>query len=555
MKDISEVRSTKQTVEVDLLKQRGVTGVDIGYKYVGGKKTDVLAIRVYVKEKKDVPKKEEIPKVIKGVKTDVIQRKFVLHPLCAPLAEVGIKADTANYDPLRGGISIGPCRAIGGYVYTGTLGAIVRDNVSGNPMLLSNFHVMCVDNGWSVGDTMAQPSRPDGGICPADVVGTLQRASLGGKVDCAVASHAARGYACSIEDIGLLMYPGTAMASEGLAVRKRGRTTGLTYGIVDTVDLTVKIDYGDGLGEVTLTNQIGIEVDSTQNPQFGISGDSGSVVVNDERKVVGLYFAGNMEETDAQGNVIVPEGTYGVANPIQAVLDALNVRICAEVAKKVEPEPVKWWIDHKAKPEYEGEWQKEFEKWKELDKPEKWKEFYKPEKWKELDKPEKWKPERYKREKIPTTEPMLPVPGSTLEERLARLEAAVEGWRSESEKFKPELKPEWYKPGPELYKPPEQVKPESYKPELKPEWHKPGPELYKPPEQVKPESYKPELKPVLYQRKNNPTSRTNPPVSHAALEERLARLETAIANLTHFIRPEFRPDLSKGALREEPDLC
>jgi len=60
MKSLDEIRRIKNEAEAELLKLPGVVGVDVGYKYVGGKKTDVLAIRVYVKEKKDVPKKEEI---------------------------------------------------------------------------------------------------------------------------------------------------------------------------------------------------------------------------------------------------------------------------------------------------------------------------------------------------------------------------------------------------------------------------------------------------------------------------------------------------------------
>jgi hypothetical protein len=173
---------------------------------------------------------------------------------------------------------------------------------------------------------MAQPSRVDGGTCPTHVVGALQRASLGGQVDCAVASHTARGYRCSIVDIGDVI--GTANASVGMAVRKRGRTTGLTYGIVDSVDLTVSINYCNGLGTVTLTNQIGIHVDAEQSPQFGISGDSGSAVVNANKQVVGLYFAGTSD------------GQHGAANPIQAVLSALNVSMCTRL-KKREPDVIK----------------------------------------------------------------------------------------------------------------------------------------------------------------------------------------------------------------------
>lgn len=39
-----------------------------------------------------------------------------------------------------------------------------------------------------------------------------------------------------------------------------------------------------------------------------------------------------------------------------------------------------------------------------------------------------------------------------------------------------------------------------------------------------------------------------------SLDERLESIETGIDELRHFIRPELRPDLGKGALRGEPDL-
>ena len=80
MTSLEEIQRVKEKVEKELLKIPNVTGVDIGYKYVGGKKTDVLAIRIYVeKKKKDVPEKEMIPKKINNIPTDVIERRFVLH--------------------------------------------------------------------------------------------------------------------------------------------------------------------------------------------------------------------------------------------------------------------------------------------------------------------------------------------------------------------------------------------------------------------------------------------------------------------------------------------
>jgi hypothetical protein len=319
-----EVRRIKEGAEEDLLKIPGVNAVDVGFKEVNGQPTEVIAIRVHVKKKKptkDVPARQRIPKEINGVPTDVIERTYVLHQLGARVKESDLKlqADAGTYDPLKGGISIGPCRAVGGYVYVGTLGAVVKDNGTGDTLLLSNFHVMCIDNGWAVGDTMAQPGRVDGGTCPANVTGTLLRASLGGQVDGAVSTVSGHGTLCEIVDIGGIT--GTNTATLGQAVRKRGRTTLLTYGTVESVDLTVNVDYGDGLGVQTLTHQIGVAPDTAQNPMFSDHGDSGSVVVNNSVEVVGLLFAGS-------------DDGHSVANPIASVLTALNISMCTAAPKK-----------------------------------------------------------------------------------------------------------------------------------------------------------------------------------------------------------------------------
>ena len=314
MKTLVEILAAKETVVADLLKRPGVTGVDVGYKYVGGKRTDEIAIRVHVAHKRDnVPEAQRVPAEIDGVQTDVIQRTFVLHAASMAVTDIQIMADTGSYNPVKGGISIGPCRAIGGSVFAGTLGAVVKDNVTGNPMLLSNFHVMCVDNGSNAGDQMAQPSRVDTGSCPASNVGKLHRSALSAAVDGAISTLEGRGYRCEIVDIGVVA--GSKTATLGMKVRKRGRTTGLTYGLVDSISLSVNVDYGDGLGVHTLNNQIGIAPDATKNPKFGDHGDSGSVAVDNKRRIVGLYFAGS-------------DDGYGIANPISSVLSELNISLC-----------------------------------------------------------------------------------------------------------------------------------------------------------------------------------------------------------------------------------
>ncbi len=324
----ARIRPIKQRVEDELLARPGVTGVDIAHKVSKGQKTDKVAIVVYVKKKKAksaLKAAELIPTEIDGVVTDVVEEEIVLHPARVALAEVEPMVDAATYATLQGGISMGPCRSVhleppdveepGDYIFVGTLGAIVRDRDTGAAMALTNFHVACVDSSWSIGDGMTQPGRVDGGTCPGGEFGSLTRAALSEHVDGSVITlDSGRTWACQIAEIGNVN--GTATAVADMAVRKRGRTTGLTYGTVASVDYSVAIPYGNGLGTRTLKNQIRITVDSTKSTQFGDHGDSGSVVVDGSGNVVGLYFAGSTT------------GTTGVANPIQFVLDELSVDMC-----------------------------------------------------------------------------------------------------------------------------------------------------------------------------------------------------------------------------------
>lgn len=317
MKPLHIIRATKQKKEDELLAINGVTGVDVGKKIVKGKKTAEDAIRVYVKKKrKNVPDNEKIPEEIDGVKTDVIEATFELHPMAVAVADIERKADTGTYDPLLGGISIGPCGAVGGYVYTGTLGCMVKDRETQEVLMMTNYHVLAEK--WPVGEQVVQPSRVDTGSCPADLVGSLVRSVISENVDGAVARITNRTHNCSIHEIGDVK--GKGSATVGMNVRKRGRTTGYTHGIVDSIDATVTVPYDHG--DQILRNQILIDVDTSQSTQFGNSGDSGSVVVDGENKIVGLYFAGTSD------------GSLGVANPIDAVLNELNVDLCVKPVLK-----------------------------------------------------------------------------------------------------------------------------------------------------------------------------------------------------------------------------
>jgi hypothetical protein len=332
------IRPVKQRIEDELLARPGVVGVDINEKVSKGKPTGELAIVVYVEEKKPKGKLgagEAIPAEIDGIPTDVKEEKIELQAARVALVDVVPLVDATRYTTLHGGISMGPCRSVhlsppdvptaGDYIFVGTLGAIVKDRTTHAAMALTNFHVACVDSGWAVGNTMCQPGRNDGGSCPADVFASIARATLSNHVDGAVVTiNSGKATDCSIEEIGDVK--GTAAAVLNAAVRKRGRTTGLTYGTVNSVDATVTIDYGDGLGSHTLRNQIRVAADTSKSAQFSDHGDSGSVVVDGSNNVIGLLFGGSSVAT--------------YANPIQFVLDELGVDLCVKPTLLLTKAPI-----------------------------------------------------------------------------------------------------------------------------------------------------------------------------------------------------------------------
>jgi hypothetical protein len=300
------IRPVKEVMEDELLQRPGVVGVDIGYKRVGGRVTDELAIRLLVEKKRDVPVDQRMPQIIEDIKTDVMQVGRII-PAQIP--------DTNRYNPLVGGCSVGTCGVPPG----GTLGMLVRDRNSGIVMALSCWHVLAAGSGGGP-FSVAQPGPLDGGNCPADIFGQLSRSAINEFVDCAVVTvdTAARNFAAQIQGIGF--YTGPATTQINNRVVKRGKTTGLTYGDVDGLDASITYEFA-GVS-YTFKQQITITRAAGVNDVFALPGDSGSVVVgwpNYRNEVVGLVFATSINY------VFYGDGAFAWANPISAVLDALDV--------------------------------------------------------------------------------------------------------------------------------------------------------------------------------------------------------------------------------------
>ena len=318
------IRPVKESVEDELIARPGVVAVDIAEKEKDGKKTGELSIVVFVEQKKPTSKLAKgaaIPKEIDGIKTDVQELVIELQPAYRQLDDGELFVDPADYPTLAGGIGIGPRRSVflsppdvpapGNYVFVGTLGAMVRDRATGATMGLTNFHVACVNNTWSVGDRQVQPSLVDGGA-PTGEFGSLTRAALSENIDGAVITvDASEPWTATVTGVGDVA--GSTAATVGMAVQKRGRTTEHTFGTVASTDFTVTINYGSDVG-----SQHAAPPDPHRHrhvAQPALLGPRG----------LGLGRSRHLAQRRRSALRRSNDGSMTFANPMQAVLDELGV--------------------------------------------------------------------------------------------------------------------------------------------------------------------------------------------------------------------------------------
>ena len=127
-------------------------------------------------------------------------------------------------------------------------------------------------------------------------------------IDAAIAETEKQLVSNGVYDFGVLGSKPQA-PSQGLLVRKRGRTTMLTQGVVRDIDATIKMPYSNGVA--VLTEQILVRGVAGA---FSEGGDSGSLVFADKsRRPIGLLCGGSPR--------------ISVVNRIGPVLDAFGISL------------------------------------------------------------------------------------------------------------------------------------------------------------------------------------------------------------------------------------
>ncbi len=218
-----------------------------------------------------------------------------------------------------------------GYCCGGTLGSLVK--IGGQQYVMSNYHVFesdIVSGGNNriakTGDPIIQPGLIDvncnAGTAQQVATLVVQSSLPDNNVDCSIAQVISGKVDPSgaILEIGTLSANTTA-AAINQAVKKSGRTTGLTRSTISGLNATVSVSYenecaGGTAFTKTFTGQIII---ANRRSKFLAGGDSGSLMVEDvatNPRAVGLLFAGS--------------NTTAVANPIGQVLTFLGATMVGQ---------------------------------------------------------------------------------------------------------------------------------------------------------------------------------------------------------------------------------
>jgi hypothetical protein len=219
--------------------------------------------------------------------------------------------------PLQMGLSIGHYN-----ITAGTLGCFVRRRADGAILILSNNHVLANENDAKIGDAILQRGAVDGGKRPKENVAKLAKfVRLSTKrpnlIDCAVAAiDEGIDYKIgTLRGLGKLAGVGPVVLDENVELANLGRTTLVTHGRMTAFEVD-NIVFAYEMGNLVFDNQL--EIEGVGNHSFSEGGDSGSLIVDADRKGVALLFGGG-DQGGSNGLGL----TY--ANPLHVVLDRLKV--------------------------------------------------------------------------------------------------------------------------------------------------------------------------------------------------------------------------------------
>lgn len=318
--------AAQESVTGDLMQRPGILGTAVGVNDDG----ITTNVKIFVdRDAKDIPSVvSALPTQVNGVPVKVeLTDKFVSAIGHSPVTDATEAPHTAKQvPPIQLGTSGGWSKDLAnGFCCGGTLGSLVQ--IGRKQYVLSNYHVFEADivpggNGIvaMTGDPIIQPGLIDVGcnVAGAQTVATLvKKSSLPtSNVDCSIA-EVVPGMVDKkgrILEVGALSKT-TVPAAIGQAVKKSGRTSGLTSSAVNGLNATISVTYENECAGGTAFTKVFTGQILVANPGniFLISGDSGSAMVENVARfphAIGLLYASS--------------STTAIAQPIDEVLAFLG---------------------------------------------------------------------------------------------------------------------------------------------------------------------------------------------------------------------------------------
>ena len=313
MASFSEALEVKKQIVGELLKDKDIFGVGVGYYDPNDQKKGAGIIIYSQKVKASIA---TIPKALsataKGKKISVPVRVVKNDSFKANIAINSTKFKK-KIRPVQGGYSIGTPN------WSGTAGLIVSNYPNRKRLyVLSNNHVINKNNSAAYTET-TQPGGSDGGKSGRDRIGSLYRfvklkKNSKNYIDAAIAIPLKKSFLTPKYAI-IGKVPGHYVNYKvGWKFIIVGRTTGLVGGRVESINTDVKINYGNygGLDEVSFEDQTIIR----SNHPISLPGDSGSV----------WLYAKNYYAT-AVNYAGTPDGKLSVSFPVHWAMQAFGIRV------------------------------------------------------------------------------------------------------------------------------------------------------------------------------------------------------------------------------------
>ena len=285
-----------------------LVGTFVGLKRTADEDLPVRCLRILVRKKVPVSKLSnamKVPKQIDGFPTDVVEVGHIR------------SAQSACANPRQRIRRPVPCGvSVSGYdTGAGSLGYVFRIAGTSTRVMLSNYHVLAPSSSQS--DAVYQPGLGDVNHRPQDIVGdyldgTPIRFCQRGRcppnaMDAAIAEIRSGRVKASLCRAGTLPAQ-LGVAQQADSVWMFGRSSRGVQGVV----IGVRGDTIIRFGRRSAWFRNVLEIEPVRLPRFGKPGDSGSVLIDMQRRICGLFFA-----TDGQRN--------GFATPIRPVVNRFNL--------------------------------------------------------------------------------------------------------------------------------------------------------------------------------------------------------------------------------------